>query len=211
MAAVTLKEQAYIKLKEMIVRGELKAGDFLTERTLVDMLGMSRTPIRSALERLDGDGLANYTPNKGLIVAEMSLRKAIDLYDFRIALETYVVRRLADQYLEERDEQWLRDNLLEQERYMLQEDNAAFTIADAAFHRKLVQLHGNSEMESTMSQLQDKLHLTANAVLRKERSRIGVSYEDHCRILQYVKEGNGNAAAEAMERHLEYGKRILIM
>lgn len=211
MAAVTLKEQAYLKLKELIVQGELKSGDFLTERTLVDMLGMSRTPIRSALERLDAEGLANYTPNKGLIVAEMSIRKAIDLYDYRIALETHVVRRLAERYWEEEDDLWFRSNLEEQERSMLAEDNVAFTTADAAFHRKLAQINGNSEIESAMDRLQDKLYQVANTVLRKERNRIRVSFEDHTQIVQFIRDGNGAAAAEAMERHLEYGKRILIM
>ena len=211
MTAVTLKEQAYLKLKELIVQGELKSGDFLTERTLVDMLGMSRTPIRSALERLDAEGLANYTPNKGLIVAEMSIRKAIDLYDYRIALETHVVRRLAERYWEEEDDLWFRSNLEEQERSMLAEDNVAFTTADAAFHRKLAQINGNSEIESAMDRLQDKLYQVANTVLRKERGRIRVSFEDHTQIVQFIRDGNGAAAAEAMERHLEYGKRILIM
>jgi len=73
-AALTLREQAYISIRTLILSGELKAGEFLTERFLVEKLGMSRTPIRAALEKLDHEGLANYTPNKGLSVADISLR-----------------------------------------------------------------------------------------------------------------------------------------
>lgn len=210
MANVTLKEQAYIKLKESILRGELTPGQFLTERTLVEMLGMSRTPIRSALERLDVEGLANYTPNKGLVVAEISLGKAIDLYDYRIALETHVARKLSSLIWESDDIAWFERNLDEQRQAMQEQDFVGFTSADAAFHRKLAQVNGNSEIILAMERLQDKLHQIALRVLRKERDRIGVSYEDHMLIFRHIRDGNPAAAAEAMETHLEYGKRILI-
>lgn len=210
MANLTLKEQAYLQLKAFILSGELTPGQFLTERTLVEMLGMSRTPIRSALERLDVEGLANYTPNKGLVVAEVSVAKAIDLYDYRIALESHVVRKLASLVWESDDLEWFEHNLREQERHMREQNYEAFTLADAEFHRKLAQVNGNSEIMMAMDRLQDKLHQIALRVLRKDRGRIGVSYEDHLAIFRLIKEGHVDEAAQAMETHLEYGKRILI-
>ena len=174
------------------------------------MLGMSRTPIRSALERLDADGLANYTPNKGLIVAELTLKRAIDLYDFRSAIECYVVKRLAQQELDEEALNWFEVNLCEQEQYMSSNDFSSFTKADAAFHSKLMELNGNSEIIQAVEQLQDKLYQVALRVLRKDRGRIGVSYKDHARIFTFIREGSPEEAFLAMEQHLEYGKRILI-
>jgi DNA-binding GntR family transcriptional regulator len=211
MAAITLKEKAYLELRKLILNGELKPGEFLTERTLVEMLGMSRTPIRSALERLDVEGLANYTPNKGLIVAEISLNRAIDIYDFRTAIECFVVRKLALRNWADEDIQAIKDNLKEQEDCVNRNDFESFTTADSAYHRMLAQIFENSEILSTMDQLQDRLYQIALKVLRKNRTRIHESYEDHVRIFESIIQGKSQEAAAAMERHLEYGKRILIL
>ncbi|GMK43177.1 GntR family transcriptional regulator [Paenibacillus glycanilyticus] len=211
MSGVTLKEKAFIHLRNLILNGELKPGEVLTERLLVEMLEMSRTPIRAALERLDAEGLANYTPNKGLIVAELSLRKAIDLYDYRIAMECFVVRRLAAMELENSDIRWFEQNLREQQVYVDNSDYGLFTEADSQFHRKLAELYANSEILQAMERLQDQLYRIAISVLRKDRTRIGVSYNDHLRIFQFIQEGDAEKASQAMEEHLEFGKRILIM
>lgn len=211
MAAVTLKEHAYIKLHQLILNGDIKPGEFLTERTLVEMLGMSRTPIRSALERLDVEGLANYTPNKGLIVAEISIKRAIDLYDFRVAMECYVVKKLAQLSWQDEDIHWFEENLRQQEHYMLLKDYANFTLADSQFHRRLAMVNENSEIMHAMEQLQDKLYQIAIKVLRKDHNRIQVSYDDHMRIFGFIKDGNADEATQAMERHLAYGKSILVM
>jgi len=211
MSAVTLKEQAYFKLRELILNGELKPGEFLTERTLVDMLGMSRTPIRSALERLDVEGLANYTPNKGLVVAEVSIQRAIDLYDFRTAMECFVVRKLSSLSWSDEDIRWFEDNLSAQKRFADTNDYIQFTTADSQFHRRLARVYDNAEIIQSMERLQDRLYQVALKVLRKERNRIQVSFEDHSLIFRLILEGKAEEAALAMERHLEYGKRILIL
>src|SRR5690625_5051169 len=93
--SLTLKDKAYLKIKQLILKGELKPGEFITEREFVNRLGMSRTPIRSAFDRLEIEGLINNSPNKGPIIAEISVRKAVDIYDVRIALESHVVKQLA--------------------------------------------------------------------------------------------------------------------
>lgn len=210
MTAATLKEKAYIELRQHLLNGTIKPGDYLTERTLVEMLGMSRTPIRAALERLDAEGLAKYTPNKGLVVVEISLQQAVDLYDYRIALECYVVRKLASYGWTGEETEWFRNNLREQEHYAIAEDHVKFTDADAMFHKQLARVCGNGEIVQAMERIRDKLHQVALRVLRKDRQRISVSCNDHKLIFEHIVQGNGDEAAAAMERHLEYGKQILI-
>src|SRR5690606_4062225 len=179
-------------------------------RMLVEMLGMSRTPIRSALERLDVEGLAKYTPNKGLIVSEISATQVVEFFEFRIAIEGYIVKRLALRAWSEEDDAWFRKNLREQEQCIGINDFARFTAADAAFHRKLAAVHDNSEIARTMDRLQDMLYRIALRVLRKDVSRIRTSYEDHLRIYEWVREGRADDASKLMEEHLEFGKRILL-
>jgi DNA-binding GntR family transcriptional regulator len=208
---ITLKEKAFIHLRKLILNGELKPGEVLTERMLVEMMEMSRTPIRAALERLDAEGLANYTPNKGLVVAELSLRKAIDLYDYRIAMECFVVRKLASMELEKSVLKWFEQNLRQQQTHVEKSDYALFTEADTQYHRKLVEIYANSGITQAMERLQDQLYRIAIGVLRKDRTRISVSYDDHLRIFQFIQAGEADKASQAMEEHLEFGKRILIM
>jgi len=210
MTAVTLKEKAYIELRKSILNGDLKPGEFLTERMLVEMLGMSRTPIRSALERIDVEGLAKYTPNKGLVVSEISVTQVVEFFDFRMAIEGYIAKRLATRAWSEAEIASLRDNLREQVRCVEANDFARFTAADAAFHRLLADVYDNAEIARTMERLQDMLYRMALRVLRKDLSRIRTSYEDHLRIFELILDGRGEEAAALMEEHLDFGKRTLL-
>lgn len=210
MSHATLKEKAYDRLRLLILNGELKPGDYLTERTLVDMLGMSRTPIRSALERLEAEGLASYSPNRGLMVTETSLQRAVDFYDIRAALESHVVRRLAQRKLSGEQIAWFEANLARQRECAAAHDYETFTRIDSEFHLQLARVYENMEIVQTMERLQDNLYRIALRVLRKDNSRIDISCRDHEEIFLHIREGRGKKAAEAMHRHLEFGKQILI-
>lgn len=211
MAAVTLKEKAYEQLRKLILNGDIHANEHLTEKYLVELLGMSRTPIRSALERLTAEGLVNYSPNKGLSLPGLSLKGAVDIFDFRIALEGYMVQKLALRHWEEEEIAWFRENLSRQERFASARDYAAFTREDMEYHRKLAELYENQEMIQMMENLQDKLFQTAMKVLRKDNARIQKSYEDHAAIFEAIIAGDAEEAQRLMIEHLEFGTRILIL
>src|SRR3954453_8796698 len=91
-----LKEQAYQQLLDLLMSGELTPDAFWSERQLAARLGMSKTPIRVALERLDRDGFVEILPQRGVRLRELTEDEAVDHYDFRIALETWNVRRVAE-------------------------------------------------------------------------------------------------------------------
>lgn len=207
---LTLKEKAYIILKKQILDGTYRPGEFLTERALVDDLKMSRTPIRAAIERLEVEGLINHSPNQGLVVAELSLSKAVDIYDLRISLEAHVVRKLSLRDWTNEEKEWFTNNLKEQKQCLEERNYPSFTILDADFHNKLVFLYENEEMIKIMENIQDQLQLIAIKVLRKESKRIVQSYEDHLNIYQNIIAGNDEEAARLITTHLEFGKRILI-
>ncbi|TLS50927.1 GntR family transcriptional regulator [Paenibacillus antri] len=210
MKVKTLKEKAYDEIRRLILRGELKAGEFLTENSLVERLKMSRTPIRAAIERLDADGHLTYIPNRGIFVSEMTIDKVIDFYDFRMAIESHVVKKLAARPLQADEIAWFRDNLRRQNECIAAKDNHAFTVEDSAFHRQLTAIYGNKEILLTMERLQDKLYRIALNVLQKDSDRVQVSYEDHVSIFENILEGKVEDAADRMTQHLEFGKRILV-
>ncbi|WP_054948778.1 GntR family transcriptional regulator [Numidum massiliense] len=210
MSKPTLKEKAYIELRNLILKGSLEPGEFLTERSLVERLNMSRTPIRSALERLEAEGFVKQSPKQGIVVEELSIKKAVDIYDLRMALESYVGKKLAVSQLPEKGIYLLRQNLAEQKKYMETGDYTGFVAKDYEFHLTLVRLYDNKEIINIIEQIQDRLYQIAIKVLRKDAERIVVSYEDHQRIVENILNGEGEKAATEIVNHLDFGKRILI-
>src|SRR5436190_16607824 len=115
IARALLQDRAYDELKKLIQRGTYPAGTFLSERQLAGRLGMSKTPIKSALTRLDMEGFVSVSPQQGIIVREPSVREILDLFDFREAIETFVVLRIAGR-VTPGQEAGLRRNLRDQAR-----------------------------------------------------------------------------------------------
>ena len=83
----SLEEKVYLALEDAILSGEYKRGDALTEMSLCKKLGVSRTPVRSALHRLSEEGLIEVAPNRGAIVVGMNDEDLADIYKIRIRLE----------------------------------------------------------------------------------------------------------------------------
>ncbi len=90
-----LKERAYDEIKRLILEGDLAPGTFLAERQLAARLGMSKTPVRSALERLESEGFISISPQQGAIIRDLSVNEIADQYEIRTALESFVMRTLA--------------------------------------------------------------------------------------------------------------------
>ncbi|WP_020619191.1 GntR family transcriptional regulator [Paenibacillus daejeonensis] len=210
MSEKTLKEKAYTMLRALIMQGELRSGEFLSERSLVERMEMSRTPIRAALERLEAEGHVTYTPNRGIFVSEVTIDKAIDVYDFRMIIESSIVRKLASRKLTDELRQWFKESLARQWACVEADDTMQFAQEDSEFHRQLVYAYDNKEIIVTMDRLQDKLYRIALNVLRKDANRIKISYEDHASLVELIEQGQGEEAAAALIQHLEFGKRILL-
>lgn len=207
---MTLKENAYIELKRLIMENELHPGQFLSERALTERLNMSRTPIRSALERLEAEGFVKQSPQQGVLVLETSIKKAMDIYDLRIALESHIVGKLAETEFSVQDIAWFEHNLELQKLNLEKMDQVQFTALDSEYHRKLSEVYGNLEIIQTIEKIQSRLYQIALTVLRKDLNRIQIAYLDHRNIFDFIVANNKAQAVELIVNHLEYGKLILI-
>lgn len=205
-----LKDHAYAALKRLILTEELPPGSFLSERQLVEMLGgMSKTPIRAALERLQADGLVAISPQRGVLIRETSLQEIIDTFDIRIALEAFVVDRLAGRLTAEQ-QRALDENLARAEACVHAGDEAGYAELDAEFHLLLATFLGNNEIIDVIRRNRDKLARVSLRVLRRDRGRMVTSHADHSAIAGALRTGVGAEAARLMREHLEYGKRQLV-
>src|SRR5690349_10880032 len=90
-----LREEAYRALKALLITSHRPPEPFLSERKLARQLGMSNTPIRSAIERLEAEGFITISPQQGILVRELTSKEIADQYEIRQVLESFVLQQLA--------------------------------------------------------------------------------------------------------------------
>jgi DNA-binding GntR family transcriptional regulator len=205
-----LKDQAYEQLRDLVLSGELQPGDLLSERQLVQRLGMSKTPIRVALERLDRDGFLEILPQRGARIREPTASEIVDYYDFRIALESWIVTRAASERTK-RDVQKLQRIVARQRKLGAGAGIvAAYTALDAEFHLALAEIAGNQEMIKTIQTQRDKLALVLSIILRRNPEWLVSTTAEHERIATAVEAGDADQARREIAEHLERGKQFLL-
>ena len=204
-----LKDAAYDKIKLRLLNNDYPPGSFLSERQLADNLGMSKTPVKAALERLEAEGYIAVSPQQGIVVRELSVKEIADQYEIRSALESYTLRSVAGRLTPDQVAQ-VRANLKAQAK-LRGTDNVALGVElDAAFHTQFVEFLGNREILRVTGQLREKMQRVVTQVFRLSPGRIETSYEEHVAIANAVIEGRGAEAAELIARHLELGKRLIL-
>jgi DNA-binding GntR family transcriptional regulator len=204
-----MKDRAYAVIKQYILQGDLASGSFLAERQLADKLGMSKTPVRAALERLEAEGFVTVSPQQGIIIRELTVHEIADQYEIRAALEAYTVRTLAGKLTSEQIAR-LRGNLQLQVSLREENDVPRAVALDAEFHTLFCEFLGNREVLRVMSGLRDKIQRVIRKVFQINPGRAGMSYQEHCEIADAVIHGKGAEAARLIELHLERGKRFLL-
>ncbi len=203
-----LQEMAYDRLKKFIQEGRYPPGTFLSERRLSKDLGMSKTPIRAALTRLDIEGFVSVSPQQGILVRETSLREIVDIFGIREALETHVAASIAGR-LTPPQARRLRQNLDEQEESTRQGDIEALTRLDTEFHLMLCEFLDNREIVRVMLRLRDKLQPVILRVM-KAPGRPADACREHQAVAEAILRGRGGLAAERMKKHLEFGRKYLV-
>lgn len=204
-----MKQRAYDDLKQLILSETFEPGAFLSERQLAIRLKMSKTPIKSALERLESEGFISVSPQQGIVVQDLTLDEIADHFEVREALETYVVRRLAGRLTAEQTAR-MRANLAAQHETVERSDPTANGQLDTEFHLLWCEFFGNREIVEVMQRLGDRIHRIIARVHSRNTSRLSESYEEHVRIAEAVIAGDADLAARSIEEHLKYGKLCLL-
>lgn len=204
-----LKDTAYETLKALLLEDAYPPGTFLSERKLGAQLGMSKTPIRAALERLEAEGFISTAPQQGILVRELSLREIRDHYEIRTALETYIVRQITGKLSQTQIAQ-LEANLTHQHACIQNGDTHGHVEADAAFHLLLADFLGNHEIKKVMQHQRDKIFRVAVQISRRNPPRMGDSLAEHRKIFAAIRNGDRSLAADLVQAHFEAGKRYLL-
>jgi len=204
-----LKQRAYLELKTRIQDGTFSSGDFLSERQLATLLGMSKTPVKAALERLEAEGFISVSPQQGIVVRELTVHEVADHFEIREALETYVLRAISGRIHPEQIRR-LQANLEATRAAATAHDVPRSVELDAEFHLLACEFFGNQAIIGVMMQLRDKIHRVVSFVSQRDPDRLMASCEEHAGIAQAMLSGDGELAAQRLVQHLEYGKQFLL-
>jgi DNA-binding GntR family transcriptional regulator len=192
---VLLRDQAYARLRDAILDGTLEPGEHLRDAEIAEWLGLSRTPIREALARLEEYGLVETSPNRYTRVASLSARNARDAFAVVAALHALAaslgVARISDQELVEMREA-NRDFAA-----ALHEASVDDALAsDDRFHAVLVRASANQEIAHSLERLMPKIRLLERARFASLAGRRSV--EQHDGIIDFCKAGLADRAATAV-------------
>jgi DNA-binding GntR family transcriptional regulator len=201
----SLVDIAYEALREAITSGQLLPGTPLREAALARHFSISTTPVREALRRLDREGLARLSPNRGAVVAEFDLREILDLFEIREVLECRAVRRAAGQ--RSRDLRPAEAALAAAANQVEQHDRVEWNRLEVAFHRAVNGLSGNFEL----AELTERIHRTVQGLcVRCMREPIfgpqtlQLMQSQHQAILDGVRDGNPRQAETNARTHIQY-------
>jgi DNA-binding GntR family transcriptional regulator len=204
------KNKAYEILRKRLNSGQYKPGMHLSERQLAEDLGMSKTPVKAALERLEMERFIIVSPQSGIVVRRLTIEEMTEIYEIRVALEGFVLRSIVGRLTAKQWEHWER-NLAE---YATLDSSDAMrhraVELDAEFHLLPCEFLGNRLIIDTMQQFSSRMVHVISCVFSQVPTRIGDSIKEHRQIIEAVRQGDGDRARYLSERHLRIGYDILI-
>lgn len=204
----SLADVVYGALREAITSGSLAPGYRLRETPLSSHFGVSATPIREALRRLERDGLVWVSPHRGAAVAAFNVDEVIALYEVREVLENRAVRRAAESPIRELARV---DALLAQAESVLAEsDQVQFHRLDLRFHRALSEVGGNMPLAELAEQIHGRIQGVRARCSVHLSGRPAVSHAQHLAIVAAVRDGDPDRA-EAMVRAHIYSVRDAVV
>jgi DNA-binding GntR family transcriptional regulator len=200
-------ERVYAHVKQAVLDRRYEGGTLLSEGELAEAVGVSRTPVREALLRLEAEGLLKLYPKKGALVLPVSAQEIADVVETRLLVEQHAVSKVVPsgaQLLAR-----LQELLEEQKRHADTGDLAAFAVADRCFHAEIVRAAGNGILALLYDQLRDRQLRMGVATMHAEPGRIAKNIAEHTEILEALRGGDAEVASALVQRHVSWVKFLV--
>lgn len=196
-----LRDIVFETLREAILEGKLVPGERVMEVQLAEQLGVSRTPVREAIRKLELEGLLIMVPRKGAYVADVSLKDVIDVLEVRASLEG-LAASLGAKRREDADIESLEQKIEELSSCIMNKDTDGMIKNDAEFHNLLLNTAKNKKLTSIVEGLKDQVQ-RFRVIYFKEYEETGLKLiEEHREILECIKSGNEKKAMQSAEEHI---------
>ena len=202
-----LREIVFETMREAIINGDLAPGERLMEAQLAEEMGVSRTPVREAIRKLELEGFVAMIPRKGAYVADYSIKDITDVFEIRAALESLAAglacERITDEELDELQVLVVRvaaikDNDLEE-----------LVKVDTEFHDRIYKASRNSRLEQMISNLREQIQRFRSTSLASP-GRIKDTLEEHKGIVDAIADRNITLAQKLASEHVENAEQIFL-
>ena len=196
-----LRDVVFNTLRQAILRGELQPGERLLEIHLADKLGVSRSPIREAIRKLELEGLVLMIPRKGAVVAEITEKSLRDVLEVRRALEELAMKLACEKILDEEIEE-LKVAAKEFEDALKTGDVTVYAEADVKFHDIIYRTTDNQRLIQLLYNLREQMYRYRVEYLKRDDSHDTLLAE-HQYIIETLEKRNADEAIKAICAHID--------
>ena len=203
-----LRELVFENIREAIINGHLKPGERLMEIQLAEELGVSRTPVREAIRKLELEGFVVMIPRKGAYVTDITIKDIVDVFELRWALEALAAELAAERATEEEIEQMER-HLLELAKVIEEQDVKKIVEIDTRFHETIYTASRNKRLGQILSLLGELIQRYRTLTLSKSE-RIKVTMEEHRAIVEALAARDPQRAGRLAQEHIESAENSLM-
>lgn len=203
-----LREVVCETLRDAVRRGILKPGERLMEIQLAEELGVSRTPVREAIRKLEMEGYVIMMPRRGTYIADLSIRDVNEVFEIRTSLESLASGFAASRITEEELEK-LQRLLVEIGAHIKNGDMESIVRTDTEFHDLLYQASRNTRLVGIISNLREQLTRFRTASMSFP-GRLKATLEEHRNIVEAIAQGDEKTARKAAEHHMEKSEQTFL-
>jgi DNA-binding GntR family transcriptional regulator len=202
----SFRQHAYDEIKNAIINHVIVQGEVLYERNLSEKLGISRTPLRAALQMLEVEGWLKAVPRKGVFISSIQEKDVDEVLHLRRANESLVMEliipRITDQDIEKLEQIYIRQK--EQE-----DQNQTFIMVDKDFHMFLTELAGNDRLTQLIHNLSDLMRWFGIVALKSADRKVK-TLEEHRVIIDGLRKRDVELAKKAVTDHIEHTRMAVL-
>lgn len=203
-----LRDVVFNTLRQAILTGELKPGERLMEIHLANRLGVSRTPIREAIRKLELEGLVTMIPRRGAEVAQITEKSMQDVLEVRRAVDALCVE-LACERISEEELKSLKEACIHFERAVRSKDAKKIAQADVELHDIIVKATGNSRLVQLVNNLSEQMYRYRYEYI-KDSSQHSRLIEEHRIIYESIVKKDKETASQAAKLHIDNQEKAIM-
>ena len=205
----SLGQDVYEKLKQAIVKGELPPDSRLIESRMANVLGISRTPVREAIHKLEREGLLRHNPSGGFFIVGLTRSDIEETFGIRSVLESYAARLAATHHKGEEELNPLDRKIHEYQLHLDQGNLKALLRINTEFHDLLYALSRSPKLIKMISDLQDQIYRFRQVLLKNEENA-RISNEDHKLMLKLISRRDLEGVESLVREHILRGQGIVL-
>lgn len=203
-----LRELVLEAIREAIINGTLKPRERLMEIQLAEELGVSRTPIREALRKLELEGFIVMVPRKGAYVADISFKDIADVFEIRAALEA-LAAGLAAERITDDELDFMERLLVEKGEAIAEHDMGKLVEVDTKFHEAIYKASRNERLTAIINNLREQIQRFRTTSLAYP-GRMKRSLEEHRAIVEAIQSRDVQLARQLAQEHIENAENSMI-